>query len=277
MHNPHRRYIFFEKQIEDAARRLAAANVVLYYFDTRGLVAPSHAASDQSPQVVSDSQRLTEDARIGTSILAKKTGGRYLGTSNSVETAFEAAQADLNPSYTLAFYAGEEADKEWVPMEISVKRPGLRVRHREGYSLEGPALGNGGDATQEALRRPLGSDGILMNARCEPDNAAGPAALRLFVQIDIESLPLAVEAGRRSATLELTVAEVTAEGKTYTYSETARVSVAAEEWARVQRQGIPYTRQWTPKLDAERLRILVRSLVTGQAGTLDIALRSLYR
>jgi VWFA-related protein len=276
-HDPHRRYIFFEQQIESAARRLAAANVVLYYFDTRGLVAPSHAASGRSPQITSDAQRITEDARIGTTLLAHQTGGRYLGTSNSVETAFEAAQADLKASYTLAFYADEEAGREWVPMAIEVKRPGVRVRHREGYSLTLTAAPNGQDAAQEALRRPLGSDGILMNARCEPDSAAGPSSVRLFVQIDAESLPMPEEAGRRSGTLEVTVAEVTAAGRTYTHTETARVNVAAGEWARVLKEGIPYVRQWTPKLEAERLRILVRWPETGQAGTLDIALKSVFR
>jgi hypothetical protein len=276
-HDPHRRYVLFERQIESASRRLASANVVLYYFDTRGLVAPGHDAAGRAPQTLSEAQRITEDARIGTTLLAKHTGGRYVGTSNSVETALEAAEADQRASYTLAFYTDEEAGTVWVPLTVVVKRPGVRVRHREGYSLTGAAPEQGRDAVQEALRRPLGAEGILMNARCEPNAALGPAAVRLFVQIDAETLPLAEEAGRRSGTLEVTVAEVTAEGRTYTHTETARVNVAAAEWARVKREGIPYVRQWTPKLEAERLRILVRSPETGQAGTLDIGLKSVFR
>lgn len=276
-HDPHRRYVFFERQIESASRRLASANVVLYYFDTRGLVAPSHAASAQTMQAMSEAQRITEDARIGTTLLAKHTGGRYVGTSNSVETALEAAEADQRASYTLAFYTDEEAGKDWVPLSVEVKRPNLRVRHREGYSLTGAAPGNGSNAVQEVLRRPLGADGILMNARCEPDAAAGPAAVRLFVQIDAETAPLAEAGGRRTGMLEVTVAEVTATGRAYTHTETARVDVAAAEWARVKREGIPYMRQWTPKLDAEKLRILVRSPETGQAGTMDIGLKSVFR
>lgn len=274
-HDPHRRYVLFERQIENASRRLAAANVVLYYFDTRGLVAPGHDASGRAPQTLSDAQRITEDARIGTTLLAKHTGGRYVATSNSVETALEAAEADQRASYTLAFYTDEEAGKEWVPLTVEVKRAGVKVRHREGYSLTGAV--QQANAVEEALRRPLGADGILLNARCEPDAAAGPSAVRLFVQIDAETAPLAEAGGRRSGVLEVTVAEVTAEGRTYTHTETARVNVAGAEWARVQREGIPYVRQWTPKLDAERLRILVRSPETGQAGTLDIGLKSVFR
>ncbi|MBL0161792.1 MAG: VWA domain-containing protein [Bryobacterales bacterium] len=279
-HDPHNRIIHYYNLIQETARRLAEANVVLYYFDTRGLVAPNHNPASQTPQYISDAVKLTEDARLGTSLLAKLTGGHYINYSNSVATAIETVEAEQRAGYTLAFYADDAASESWTPLAIKVNRAGIRLRHREGFQLaaESPdTKAQDQERLQAALRNPLGSTAILMNARCEPDSERGPGAVRLFVQVDAETLPLGGAGGKYAGSIEITVADVSAEGRVTPYTETAKLNVSTSDWPRTLREGIPYTRRWTPRFDAVRLRILVRSLDTGQSGALDIPLDGVFR
>lgn len=273
-HDPHNQIIHFENWIQSAARRLAAANVVLYYFDTRGIIAPSHDASGQTPRYISDAVRLTEDARIGTSLLTKLTGGRYINYSNNVATAIETVEADQRAGYTVAFYADDAPSSAWIPLTIKVNRIGARLHHREGYQVAPDSPGK--EQMRAALTNPLGSTGVLMNARCEPDPEGGPGSVRLFVQIDAETVPLMEAGGNRTGTIEITVADVSAEGRVDPHSETAKLRIPAADWPRTLREGLPYVRRWTPGFEAARVRVLVRSLDSGQHGALDISLPNVF-
>lgn len=274
---PHNRTIVWEEWIQKAGRELAAANVVMYYYDTRGVIAPgNHAAQSQTYQATTEAQRISEDARLGTSLLARKTGGRYVNYSNSVETALETVEADQRASYTLGFYADATEAKGWTPIEVKAKREGVKLQHRDGFQLGEEAAGSGWDeaALRGALANPLGASSVMMNARCEPDPEAR-GGLRLFLQLDAETIAFEGTGGVRKGVVEVTVAEMTAEGRVYPHTETARLEVREREWARTVKEGVPYLRRWKPRADAVRLRILARDAATGQLGTLDVALKDL--
>ena len=94
-------------------------------------------------------------------------------------------------------------------------------------------------------------------------------------KIDPETLPLSACNGQRSGSLEITVAEITAEGRIYTHQEYTRLTIPEAEWARTIQQGVSYARRWKPRSDAARVRVLVRVPDSWQTGTLDIPIRGL--
>lgn len=272
---PHNSTRSFADWIQATSRRLAEANVVLYYFDTRGVVVPSMSASSQHHRPLSEAERINQDAGLGTTWLANATGGRYVQNNNDVAAALEAAEADLRGSYTLAFYADSSPDKAWVPLEVRVKRQGAKVRHREGYGRAGDTAAHNwsDEALAAALRNPLGSDGVLMNARCEPDEESPRDGIRLFLQVDAETLTLMPNAGVRKGAIEIAVAELSADGRIFLHRESAALEIPEAEWRVTRENGVSYARRWKPSPEAVRLRVLVRDATSGQTGTLDMPLR----
>jgi hypothetical protein len=51
------------------------------------------------------------------------------------------------------------------------------------------------------------------------------------------------------------------------------VKIAAQDWETAQREGLLYGRRWKPEPDAVTLRVVVRDMITGQYGTLDVPLK----
>ncbi len=47
------------------------------------------------------------------------------------------------------------------------------------------------------------------------------------------------------------------------------------EWEAAQREGLTYERRWKPAPDAVSLRVVVRDVITGKYGTLDVPLQKL--
>lgn len=101
-------------------------------------------------------------------MLAEATGGPDIDSNNDLATAFEAAVADLRASYTLAFYAGEDAGAAWTPLEVKVKRRGSDVRRRSGSGAVPPAPEWNDETVRAPMAAPLGAHAVLLNARCEP-------------------------------------------------------------------------------------------------------------
>jgi VWFA-related protein len=270
----HNSQINYMERVRTVSSRLAEANVVLYYYDTRGIVAPSHDAGAKNFRPPTDAERITADARIATTSLSEWTGGRYINASNDLATALEIAEADQRASYTLAFYADGERNSDWTPIRIKVNKPGLRVSHRTGYGTAAPVAKWDEQAVRAAIAAPVGRDSILLNARCEPNLSTSGRTLRLFVQIDAETLTFQGGPDEMTGSIEIAVAELDAEGRSFIHSETARLRLNRANWEKTLREGIPYMREWAAHPASVRVRVLVRDNTTGITGVLDIPLQS---
>jgi hypothetical protein len=62
------------------------------------------------------------------------------------------------------------------------------------------------------------------------------------------------------------------DGTTRLTTDTPTVKVDAKGWDTAQEEGLRYTRRWKPAPGALSLRIVVRDMITGQYGPLDIPL-----
>jgi len=259
-------------RIRSAARQLSEANVALYYHDSRGLVAPASPMSLRLGDPVLDGQRITGDARIGTRVLAESTGGRYFWADNRLTTALEAAIEDQRNQYTVAFYATEDDTAPWTEVQVKVNRRGYSTAHREGFGAPAPAEVWDDETVKSRMTAPLGWHSVLLNARCEPFLSPAGRTLRLFVQVDAETLTFVDSRGERGGSIEVAVAELDAQGRTMIHRETARLRVRPEHWARTLQEGIPYRREWAPHPSSVRLRVLVRDNASARIGTLEIPL-----
>jgi VWFA-related protein len=271
----------FETAIRDTARRLAQQGITLYIVDARGLAAPEQAKaayrgtmSSRGPFAgLANTEEANNNPRTAMNLMASVTGGRYLYDDNDLTSGFQYAVADLRGSYTLGFYAPENGGPAWRKLKVGVKRPGVSVRHREGYAAGAPPPLEWNEETRQAvISNPLGSSIIPLTAKCET-TPAGELALTLT--IGAASLDSRAEGGNFTAELEVIFADRTAEGAARSQSGKLTVAVPANEWPQVREQGVRTSRQWKPAAGASSVRVVVRDIRSGLYGAVDVPLQGL--
>jgi VWFA-related protein len=119
------------------------ANTAVYFMDVRGLVTQpgfgSSAESGPPPDPQEAGITAVEDSVLesaGAQTLADETGGFSLRNSNDFDSGAKRIGEESRVFYLLGFYPPEgKPARAWRKLEVGVKRPGLTVRARRGYSL----------------------------------------------------------------------------------------------------------------------------------------------
>jgi VWFA-related protein len=163
---------------EDAHAAMTAAtrgNIAIYPIDPRG--------------VTPDFINLESAMELRT--VAAATGGFAHVNSNNYGDSFTRLVQEQSVYYMLAFNSGEDKDNgRYVPVKVTVKRPGMRVLAREGYV----APFKGKDTFRPADRRPgvataLGSPvsvaGVPLRAVAVPFKGTGKTA-SILVALDMD-------------------------------------------------------------------------------------------
>lgn len=208
--------------VTDEANR---ASVSLYTIDTRGLFNPGLRAGDN---VASDGasvgrllerrNRETREAREGLRNLADRTGGFMITNTNDLTGAIQRVVEDQR-GYYLIGYVPPASALESVPgarrfheLEVSVRRPGLRVRSRSGFygvpdAAAPPPPARREDRMVAALRSPFAAAEIPVRLQTVflNDESAGPL-LRALLYVEGKDVTFgeAPAAGEpRQATLDV--------------------------------------------------------------------------
>ncbi len=127
------------ERLVDLANR---ASVVVYTLDARGLPTLGMTAADRAPGFRGD--RLSEqlrgrrneyfDSQDGLQYLAEQTGGLFFRDSNDLAGSLGRVLEDQQGYYLLGYSPSEATfNRAWHKIEVKVKRPGLRVRSRNGF------------------------------------------------------------------------------------------------------------------------------------------------
>jgi hypothetical protein len=191
---------------------------------------------------------------------------------------FRKAASDLSGSYTLGFYPAEEIDSKWHSLKASVKRSGVSLRHREGYFADAAvarptALAN--EVTMALVNNPIGSSAVRLTASCVSTSDPEPGTLEVGLRIEAWSLRFDANGSDRQTQIQIIFAERAANGGTHLTTVTPPVKIPAQSWEMVQREGLRYGRRLKPARDTVSLRVIVRDMVTGRYGTLDVPLKGL--
>ncbi len=235
------RFEDYEKLVRQTSQRLAQEGVALYIVDAKGLETSRDTSAARSgapmplrgrgnfePQV--DAERASSDPKPAMHLMASITGGRYLYDTNDLAEGFRKTVADLRGAYTLGFYAPEEPDNKWHKLRVRVDRPGLSVRHREGYqaAAAAPAPVEWGYETWRAvISNPLGSSIIPLTAHCE---TAPGGEIVLTLVVDVKAFDFRADGGKLKADLQAAIVDRTADGQIRPQFSTLSPSVPAAEW-----------------------------------------------
>jgi VWFA-related protein len=280
----------FEDRVKLTAQKIAQQGIVLYMVDAKGLVMPT--AVSMAPTLAGpmpaqgrgrfESQQQAEaisaDPHAAMELMASITGGRYLRNTNDLMDGFRQAAADLRGSYTLGFYVSDDQDSRWHTLKAAVKRPGVSVRHRQGYLADSAAAKPTAwtsDLTMAVVSDPIGSSAVRLTASCALTSAPEPGTLQVGLRIEAWSLRFDGDAGSQQTRIQIIFAERAADGRAHLTTDTPAVKIPAQSWETAQREGLRYARRLKPARDAVSLRIIVRDMVSGRYGTLDVPLKTL--
>jgi VWFA-related protein len=137
---------FLEDSGSDSRAVAAAsreANTAVYFVDVRGLVAlPAYGTAADVGPPPDERERTTvafEEATVesaGAAGLADDTGGFTVRNTNDLSAGVWRIAAESRVFYLLGFYPPEgKTPRQWRNLRVEVKRPGLTVRARRGYTL----------------------------------------------------------------------------------------------------------------------------------------------
>jgi hypothetical protein len=116
---------------------------------------------------------------------------------------------------------------------------------------------------------------VQLTASCAPTADGEPGTLQVNLRIETESLRFHADGQERQAQIQVIFAGRAPNGSTRLTTDALTVTIATERWEAAQREGLGYTRRWKPAPDAISLRVVVRDMITGQYGTLDVPLNQL--
>jgi VWFA-related protein len=278
----------FEDQVKRTSQKLAQQGIVLYMVDAKGLALPASMTANSSgpmplpgrgrfePQQQAES--ISADPQPAMELMASITGGRYLRNTNDLMEGFKRAASDLAGSYTLGFYVSEELDSKWHNLKASVKRSGVSLRHRQGYLADAAAATPTAwtnDLTMAVVANPIGSSAVRLTASCALTSDPEPGTLQVSLRIEAWSLRFDANGGYQQTQIQVIFAERAANGSTHLTTDTPTVKIPTQSWETAQREGLRYARRLKPARDAVSLRVIVRDMVTGRYGTLDVPLKTL--
>ena len=163
--------------LEDTQKAIAAAtrgNVTIYTIDPRGLVPMD--ANDLAGEALPTGMgmRLAQD---GLRQLATETGGFASVNMNDLEGTFTRIVRENSADYVLGYSpSNDRRDGKYRSVQVRVKRPGLQVRSRSGYtaasgrpsSTPAPSAGITSVAVANALASPLPTSGVPLTVFAAP-------------------------------------------------------------------------------------------------------------
>ena len=126
----------FYNEVKRTIGTLNRLYVTIYSIDARGLVNLDRGPERDTSQVTYgsntvDYQRELQDSLV---LIAKETGGTAFINSQNYQKGLADLATDMSQQYWLcANIAGASKRGVYHKIEVKVDRPGLKVRHRQGY------------------------------------------------------------------------------------------------------------------------------------------------
>lgn len=262
----------FAKEVNRAARALNTADIAIYPVDARGLagMAGLSAASRAAP---SGGLSVANPAGQDTmSIIADATGGRAFLNNNDIRGAIRRVMDDSELTYTLAFQPDPAGlDSTFHRIKVKVNRPGVEVRHREGYvAMADPPAGDDTRAAEvwAAIASPLESAGIVFRVEAQEGDP-----LRVSLIVPAQEIALEETAGVRRGTLDAVYAQRGADGRALdTVSYALRPALDAAGYDEALRKGLGFAREIRRAAGAVELRVVLFDRGSGKVGSVIVPL-----
>jgi VWFA-related protein len=246
---------------------------------TRGNIAiypihPGGAADADGPTGIEKLESTMELRSI-----AAATGGFALVNSNNFEGAFTRLVQEQSVYYMLGFNAGEDRDDgRYVPVKVTLKRPGLKVLARDGYlapfkGRDTARLVERRPGVELALSSPIRVAGVPLKAFAAPFKGKGKtASILVALEMDSTGLGLAElpDGGRRGAVEVRMVATDIRSKVLPQVRQTGNIAISAGTRADIERGGLGILTKTELQPGRYQLRIAIGTAQRGGSVVYDL-------
>ena len=219
------------------------------------------------------------DATMELRTIAAATGGFAAVNTNEFDTNFTRLVAENSVYYMLGFNSSQEKDDGlYVPVQVRVKRPGLRVHAREGYiaPLKGKDTVTRPErraGVETALASPVPMPGVPIRAVAAPFKGRGKnASIAIALRIDPDGLGLEKsDSGAATAPLEVRVMATDVSANVVPHGRLAgTVTIPPNSRAGVERSGLRVLTKTELKPGRYQLRVAVGNEQRGGSVLIDL-------
>jgi len=280
--------------IQDRMREVFAtatrANVSIYSIDPRGLTSladesieiaggfPEDQMLRLNLQSFQDSLRLSQDSLRA---LSEETGGFAAVNRNDFSDAFSRVVKDSSSYYVLGYYPkNDRRDGRFRKIEVKVKRPGLEVRSRRGYTAPRgkapvPPKASATDKTspqvREALDSPLPLSALTLSVFSAPFKGTAPkASVLVTVEADGRDFGFDEKDGRLMSDYEVSAIAIDDNGKIQGGDRSlVNFALKPENRDRFMQAGVRVSTRLQVEPGRYQLRIAARESATGRVGSVN--------
>jgi VWFA-related protein len=265
--------------LDHAFTASARANLTIYPIDPRGLTHGEEDVVTLSGVVPIDRRiALETERRVSADLLraiADGTGGIAAVETNNLARTLNRVASDSRHYYLLGYVPHDtKRDGRYRELSVRVRRPGLQVSARKGYTAPSDAAPRSTARLAIAdpkltpelrmlLERPLPEAGLTF--------AAAPVVLpgvdrnvRIVIEVAPQALPV-TSADARDNTLELALVALDGAGRTHPI-RIGRASIASSDAAAIAGGGLRIVEQMTLPAGRYQLRIALREQQGGRSG-----------
>jgi VWFA-related protein len=270
---------------QDAHAAMTAAtrgNIAMYPIHPGG--APGEGAAQTAETIAApEDLRGLGAEKLATTMelrsLAAATGGFAHVNSNNFGNSFTRLVQENSVYYMLGFNSAEERDDgRFVPVQVRVKQPGLKVLSRDGYVA--PFKGRDNVTSPErtpgvgaALASPIPVAGVTLRAFAAPFKGRGrTASIALALEMDPQALGLAEDAaGALRGPVDVRVLATDVRANVLPQSrQVGNIIVPADVRAEVEREGLHILTKTELQPGRYQLRIAVGTARRGGSVVYDL-------
>jgi VWFA-related protein len=271
-----------------AIQAATRANVSFYGVDPRGLGGFEDLIDMPAPpednslgmHTLQNELRLAQDSLR---VLSDETGGFAAVNMNDYREAFDRIIRENSSYYVLGYYSTDERrDGRFRSIEVRVKRPGLQVRARKGYTAPkgrpaspSTAASAGTSAElREALDSPIPISGLGLTAFAAPFRGSGnKARISIALEVDGSRFKFAEKDGKLSDTIEVSLIAFDDSGKVRDGGrDTVTLTPRPQTRDSILRTGVRMMRRLELAPGKYQLRIAAREEGSGAVGSVMLDL-----
>ncbi len=204
---------------DNLTREANAGGVTLYTLHAGGAKTRSSVSAENAPGALTNrGDALADVVRLDNHQeplldMAAATGGVAIVNTSNFGGAFERLTKDFDSLYSLGYPSRRGGDGKYHSIEVRVKRPGLKARHRSGY-LDKPEAARVADRTYSSLILDLESNPLAITVEFGSPEKAGRGKYNLpfLVRVPFSGVTLLPSGENHEGRLRIHVAVQDEEG-----------------------------------------------------------------
>jgi VWFA-related protein len=267
------------QEIEAALRAVNDAAIAVYPVNADGLMSPGEKLMNLSSSGalhlgLGGANRPDLDIMKS---LAEGTGGKAFLLAGDIFGSIRQAIDDSENSYELGYYAATTSSRGSPhALAVSVRRIGVQVRARHGYSsLPDP---DPTPLSRKALlaniaRSPLDATRLVVRVRVKAANLPGAQKLNARIDFRPQEISFAEKDARWIGKVDAVLVQLDAKNQIVEASdETFDLDFSPARFQQILRNGISYSKDIPIQPDATVLRVILRDAMTTATGSIAIPL-----